>query len=216
MRVLIADDDVEISAAMQLDLASYGFIADTICAEREFVRALTLQEYTVVLLDIGLGNQGGVALIAAMRLRDDTTPVVLMSASQSAAELVSGLDAGADDYIAKPFNIDEVCARIRAVVRRTVPCEVLADSTVAKIPSGKLRGARTALAGTLNAAMIALTVRQQEVLELIAQGCQNKHIARELNIAERTVKMHITALLELVGAKNRTHLLVLAGERGLL
>jgi DNA-binding NarL/FixJ family response regulator len=216
MRILIADDDVEISAAMQLDLASYGFIADTVCAECEFVHALIQEEYTAVLLDIGLSNQDGIALVAAMRLRGDTTPVVLMSATQSAAELVRGLDEGADDYIAKPFNIDEVCARLRAVVRRKVPCDVPADSAVAKMPSGNLSSARNALAGTLNAAMIALTVRQKQVLELIAQGCQNKHIARELNIAERTVKMHITALLELVGAKNRTHLLVLAGERGLL
>ena len=138
MRILIADHDVEISAAMQLDLASYGFIADTICAERELVHALTQQEYTAILLDIGLGNQGGIALVAEMRLRGDTTPIVLMSAAQSAAELVCGLDAGADDYIAKPFNIDEVCARLRAVVRRTVPCDALVDSAAVTAPKGKL------------------------------------------------------------------------------
>ena len=60
------------------------------------------------------------------------------------------------------------------------------------------------------------TKRQQEVLNLVAQGCRNKHIARELNIAERTVKMHVTALLALVGAKNRTHLVVVASAHGLL
>jgi DNA-binding NarL/FixJ family response regulator len=68
----------------------------------------------------------------------------------------------------------------------------------------------------LNEVAVALTNRQKEVLHLIARGLQNKHIARELDIAERTVKMHITALLELVGAKNRTQLVVIAGERGLL
>ncbi len=85
------------------------------------------------------------------------------------------------------FNVADVCARMRAVI-----------ACVRPMPK------------------TALTVRQKEVLDLVAKGCPNKHIARELNIAERTVKMHISSLLELVEAKNRTHLLVLAGERGLL
>ncbi len=206
MKILIADDDVESGAALQLNMVQQGFVVDVVGTENEFTSALSQHAYHAVLLGIALANQRGIALLSAMRRRGDVTPVVLMSAAQSAAELVRGLDEGADDYIAKPFNLDEVCARLRAVMRRVdgrqLPLRIV-DEMVDENANGVPQ-------------KVAPTLRQKEVLHLVAQGCQNKHIARQLNIAERTVKMHITALLELVGAKNRTHLLVIAGARGLL
>ncbi len=221
MRILIADDDVEFSATLQLDMAPQGFIVDAVCASSALMNALSQHRYDAVLLAMQLAGQSGLTLLADMRKRGDTTPVVLVSGAQSEAELVQGLDAGADDYIAKPFSLEESCARLRALVRRASGGKNPAVGTAAHTGVA-------AIACDIDVMSVmhmpiatptlptSPTLRQKEVLNLIAQGCQNKHIARELNIAERTVKMHITALLELVGAKNRTHLLVIAGARGLL
>jgi DNA-binding NarL/FixJ family response regulator len=210
MRILIAVNDFESCTALQLNMVQQGFTVDVVGTADEFTNALSQHAYHAVLLGIALANQGGIALLSAMRLRGDATPVVLMSAAQSAAELVQGLDEGADDYIAKPFHLDEVCARLRAVVRRAE-----GRQQPLKVADANMSGGQQKIAPPLQHE-VEPTSRQKEVLHLVAQGCQNKHIARQLNIAERTVKMHITALLELVGAKNRTHLLVIAGARGLL
>jgi DNA-binding NarL/FixJ family response regulator len=215
MKILIVDSDVAFCATLRLNLLAQGFAVDAVSSDNEFVRALNQSRYSAVLLDTTLVSQSGIASLSAMRLGGDATPVVLMSAMQSAAELVQGLDEGADDYVAKPFNVAELCARLRAVVRRAagVPA-LLSDDDCAKQVCAL--SPKMSMVRKLNEVAVALTNRQKEVLHLIARGLQNKHIARELDIAERTVKMHITALLELVGAKNRTQLVVIAGARGLL
>lgn len=123
MRVLVVEDTPDIqeilvealrSAKMWPEVVEDGLNADTALA----IAHASGNHYDCVVLDLTLSGMDGLDVLRAMRKRDDKTPVLILSARSSTEERVSGLDAGADDYMAKPFAFSEVIARIRAVVRR--------------------------------------------------------------------------------------------------
>lgn len=118
MRLLLVEDDAMIGEAVRdllhgehyaVDWATDGDMADT---------ALRTQAYDLVLLDLGLPRRDGLAVLRDLRARKDRTPVLVATARDSVAQRIEGLDAGADDYVLKPYDLDELLARIRALVRR--------------------------------------------------------------------------------------------------
>ncbi len=118
MRLLLVEDDTMIGEAVQdllraehyaVDWARDGTSADT---------ALRTQSYDIVLLDLGLPGRDGLSVLRDLRTRKDRTPVLIATARDAVAERVAGLDAGADDYLLKPYDMDELLARIRALTRR--------------------------------------------------------------------------------------------------
>ena len=118
MRLLLVEDDPMIGEAVQdllraehyaVDWARDGDAADT---------ALRTQTYDLVLLDLGLPRRDGLAVLRDLRSRKDRTPVLVATARDGVAQRIEGLDAGADDYVLKPYDLDELLARIRALVRR--------------------------------------------------------------------------------------------------
>ena len=118
MRLLLVEDDPMIGEAVQdllraehyaVDWARDGDAADT---------ALRTQTYDLVLLDIGLPRRDGLTVLRDLRTRKDRTPVVVATARDAVAQRIEGLDAGADDYVLKPYDLDELLARIRALLRR--------------------------------------------------------------------------------------------------
>ena len=118
MRLLLVEDDPMIGEAVQdllraehyaVDWARDGDAADT---------ALRTQTYDLVLLDLGLPRRDGLAVLRDLRSRKDRTPVLVATARDGVARRIEGLDAGADDYVLKPYDLDELLARIRALVRR--------------------------------------------------------------------------------------------------
>jgi DNA-binding response OmpR family regulator len=118
MRLLIAEDDPMLGAGLRRALQRAGYTVDLAATGDEALAAVRAQSYALVLLDLGLPNVGGLEALRAIRARRDPTPVVIVTARDRPEQKVEGLDAGADDYVVKPFDLDELLARIRAHIRR--------------------------------------------------------------------------------------------------
>jgi two-component system response regulator QseB len=118
MRVLLVEDDPMIGGAVEGGLRAAGFAVDRVrdghAAELAFANGV----YDLALLDLGLPRKDGLELLASLRRRGCEVPVLIITARDAVADRIAGLDCGADDYLVKPFNLDELLARVRAVLRR--------------------------------------------------------------------------------------------------
>jgi two-component system response regulator QseB len=118
MRLLLVEDDSMIGEAARQGLRQEGHTVDWVRDGREADAAATTAPYDVVLLDLGLPRRDGLSLLKSWRTRGVTVPVLIITARDAVSDRVAGLDAGADDYLVKPFDLDELSARVRAVARR--------------------------------------------------------------------------------------------------
>ena len=118
MRVLLVEDDPMIGSAVQAALKDASYAADWVKDGSAALTALAAQHYDLVLLDLGLPGRDGLDVLRTLRSRESTLPVLVVTARDAVDDRVAGLDAGADDYILKPFEISELLARMRAVLRR--------------------------------------------------------------------------------------------------
>ena len=120
MRLLLVEDDAMIGASVRAGLRQDGFAIDWVtdgqAAEHAF--AVGPSTYDLVLLDLGLPKKSGLDVLRSLRSRGHDVPVLIMTARDAVADRVAGLDAGADDYLVKPFDLDELAARVRALHRR--------------------------------------------------------------------------------------------------
>lgn len=119
MRVLLVEDDELLGDGIATGLKQYGYTVDWLKDGQSAYQALTTEHFDTVVLDLGLPKRSGLDVLMNIRKRNVTTPVVILTARDSIDERVEGLDAGADDYITKPFDLDELCARLRALQRRS-------------------------------------------------------------------------------------------------
>ncbi|MEZ5706035.1 MAG: response regulator transcription factor [Burkholderiaceae bacterium] len=118
MRLLLVEDDTMIGEAVLDQLRAEQYAVDWVRDGEMADVALQSQSYDLVLLDLGLPRRDGLEVLKALRGRKQRTPVLIATARDSVQQRVQGLDAGADDYILKPFDLDELLARIRALLRR--------------------------------------------------------------------------------------------------
>jgi len=118
MRVLIVEDDSALRHLIARGLQEDGHIADALSDGRECAEYLGATSYDVAILDINLPHRDGLSVLRDVRRRGLRTPVILLTARADARDVVNGLDAGADDYLRKPFSLDELHARLRSLVRR--------------------------------------------------------------------------------------------------
>jgi DNA-binding response OmpR family regulator len=125
VRVLVVEDDPKVSTAVRVGLTGEGY--DVVVArtgEDAYFRATT-EPFDAILLDLGLPGRGGLEVLAALRQRSLGVPVLVVTARDAVDDRVKGLDAGADDYLVKPFAFAELVARLRALLRRGRPEEAL-------------------------------------------------------------------------------------------
>jgi DNA-binding response OmpR family regulator len=118
MRLLLVEDDTMLGRGMRQGLADAGFAVDWVTDGRAAELALANGVYDLALLDLGLPGKDGMTLLAELRGRHDALPVLIVTARDSVADRIAGLNAGADDYVLKPFDLDELVARVRALLRR--------------------------------------------------------------------------------------------------
>jgi two-component system, OmpR family, response regulator QseB len=118
MRVLLVADDRMIAQGLQTALRQDGYAVDWMADGRAADAALRNARFDLVLLDLGLPERDGLSVLRELRRRGDATPVIILTARDDTQDRIDGLDAGADDYIVKPFDLDEVAARMRSVLRR--------------------------------------------------------------------------------------------------
>ncbi len=178
MRLLIVEDDLELRSALHTLLSQSGYVVDGLANGREGLSVLLAQEYDLAIVDLALPELDGLALIRALRKQQRGVPILIITARDALEDRVAGLDAGADDYLVKPFEMPELEARARALLRRS-----RADRAQA-IRLGPLEltpgQPRVHLSGTA----VDLTAREFALLELLAlragRVVNKDHIATRL------------------------------------
>ncbi len=118
MRVLLVEDDSMIGAAMQAALTDASYAADWVRNGQTALTTLIGQHYDLVLLDLGLPGKDGMEVLRSIRAKDNPVPLLIITARDGLNDRLGGLDGGADDYVQKPFEMAELLARMRAVLRR--------------------------------------------------------------------------------------------------
>ncbi|AON56744.1 response regulator [Herbaspirillum seropedicae] len=118
MRVLLVEDDPMVGEAVRKGLRQDGFAIDWVQDGKSADVALRTEDYAMLLLDLGLPQKDGLAVLRTLRERGNAIPVLITTARDAVADRVAGLDAGADDYLIKPFDLEELSARMRALSRR--------------------------------------------------------------------------------------------------
>ena len=118
MRILVAEDDAALSQQIKAALVEEGRAVDVVADGEEALFLGSTEPYDLVVLDIGLPERDGISVLKEWRKDNVTTPVLILTARDGWSERVDGLDAGADDYMTKPFHMQELSARIRAMIRR--------------------------------------------------------------------------------------------------
>jgi len=118
MRLLVVEDDDVLLDGLKVGLELAGFTIDTVTTVADALSALEHTRFDAIVLDVMLPDGTGLNILRRVRDRGDRVPVLLLTAKDATADKISGLDAGADDYLGKPFDLDEVSARLRAIIRR--------------------------------------------------------------------------------------------------
>ncbi|GLS17133.1 DNA-binding response regulator [Labrys miyagiensis] len=118
MRILLAEDNRDLSEWVSRLLRQSNYVVDCVHRGDEADTALQSQDYALLILDLGLPDLDGIEVLRRLRARGDATPVLILTANDAVSSRVRGLDSGADDYLVKPFEVEELEARIRAQLRR--------------------------------------------------------------------------------------------------
>jgi DNA-binding response OmpR family regulator len=118
MRILLVEDDKLLGDGIQAGLVQAGFAVDWVQDGALGDAALQTESYAAVVLDLGLPKLSGLELLRRLRARNNAVPVLILTARDAVDDCVKGLDSGADDYVVKPFDLEELAARLRAVTRR--------------------------------------------------------------------------------------------------
>ncbi|MFP5380902.1 MAG: response regulator [Gammaproteobacteria bacterium] len=174
MRILLVEDDPLLGDGLAAGLAQSGYAVDWLRDGEAAVAALSGEAFAAVVLDLGLPRRDGLSVLRWLRGRHDATPVLILTARDRVEDKVQGLDLGADDYVLKPFDLDEVAARLRALVRRAHgrPEPVLALGDIELNPA-----ARTV---TRRGEAVELTGREFDLLHVLLQNAERVLTRRAL------------------------------------
>jgi two-component system OmpR family response regulator len=163
MRVLIAEDDSKLSTALARGLRAEGYAVDVAGTGDEALLAARVHDYDAVILDVMLPGPDGFEVCCALRQESRWSPVLMLTARDGVSDRIRGLDAGADDYLVKPFDFGELVARVRALVRRGAPERpavlVVGDLEVDPAARSVVRAGRA----------VNLTAREFAVLEFLVR-----------------------------------------------
>jgi two-component system OmpR family response regulator len=164
MRILIAEDDRVIADGLLRALRASGAAVDHVASGTEADAALmTNKEFDLLILDLGLPKMHGLEVLRRLRARGSSLPVLILTAADSVDERVKGLDLGADDYMAKPFSLLEIEARVRALVRRRM------GGASDSIRHGPLVYDQAGRVASIDGKMIDLSARELGLLEVLLQ-----------------------------------------------
>ena len=163
MRILVAEDDRSLAEGLMRSLRQSGYAVDCVGNGIEADAALSTNKFDLLILDLGLPKISGFDVLKRLRTRDSSTPVLILTARDGVSDRVRGLDAGADDYLAKPFETAELGARVRALTRRGPS----GGSTL--ILHGPLSYDQVGRIARLNGEPLDLSAREMGLLEIFLQ-----------------------------------------------
>lgn len=204
MRALVVEDDFDLSRSIQQAMVQAGFAVDVAHDGEDGAFLGETEPYDVIVLDLGLPILDGVAVLKRWRAGGITTPVLILTARDGWSEKVKGFDAGADDYLTKPFHIEELLARLRALIRRAAgkTQAVMSMAGLSLDPSSK----RVELNGTL----LTLTAHEYKILhymmlhagEVISRTVLTEHIYdQDFDRDSNTIEVFVGRLRKKIGAE---------------
>lgn len=204
-KILIVDDEADIREILQFNLENAGFNVDCAASAEEALEMLS-PDHGLILLDVMMGGMSGFKMAEVLRdERGSTIPIIFLTAKSSENDLLTGFSAGGDDYIPKPFSIQEVIARVRAVLRRFAPVEVKLNNM---LECGRLKIDMESKLVYLDGEKVVFSKKEFEVLSLLASN-PGKIFSREDLITElwkdapyvldRTVDVHIARIRSKLG-----------------
>ena len=176
MKILIADDELNLRTMLAAHLKHAGYEVTAVADGEEAVEAASEDTYDVMVFDIMMPNKDGVEALKEIREKGITTPVILSTAKGDVEDRISGLDAGADDYLTKPFSMGELLARIRAAARRgaqsapAVPPVITVSNVSLNTTSAELSAVNS----------ISLAAKEMKLFEILASGQGRAYTGDEL------------------------------------
>lgn len=167
MRILLVEDDIMLADSICEGLEKGGFTVDHLGAAEPAESALGLTHYDLAIVDIGLPGMSGLELIRRVRLRGIQLPVLILTARDGLDDRISGLDLGADDYMVKPFQLPELLARMRALIRRSL------SAASSELAAGVIRLDLARRVATAHGEIMELTGREWEILQQLMLASPN-------------------------------------------
>ena len=206
-KILIVDDEVDIREILQFNLENAGFNVECAASAEDALEMLT-PDFALILLDVMMLGMSGFEMAQVLRQeKNNQTPIIFLTAKDTQDDLLTGFSAGADDYIPKPFSIQEVIARVTAVLRRSVVAErPVAQQSLLKV--GKVEIDQQRKAVTVDGQSVQFSKKEFEILNLLASN-QGSIFSREdlINelwkdapyVLDRTVDVHIARIRSKLG-----------------
>ncbi|BEV73240.1 MULTISPECIES: response regulator [unclassified Paludibacterium] len=202
MRILVVEDDPLIGDGLKAGLSQLDFAVDWLTSGKEALLAMDAAPYDAAVLDLGLPGCDGMDVLASWRRQGHSLPVLVLTARDAISDRVAGLDAGADDYLVKPFALVEVAARLRAMLRRSngESRQLLSHGAVSFDPA-----ARTTY---LNGEPLELTAREMAILEVLMLNkgrvlprelIEEKLYSWEQDLESNAIEVHIHHLRKKLG-----------------
>lgn len=202
MRLLLVEDDSMLGNAVQAALKQAGYVVDLAEDGESAEDALVTTPYDLMVLDINLPDKSGLEVLAGLRRRKNALPVLALTARDTTAHRVEGLDSGADDYLTKPFDLDELLARIRALLRRS------GGRAEPVITHGELVLDPAAKAVTVKGKPVSLSAREYAVLAVLLEGTgrvmsrqqiEEKLYGWDMEVDSNAIEVHISHLRKKLG-----------------
>jgi heavy metal response regulator len=182
MRILIIEDEKKVASFIKKGLEEEYFVADIAGDGKEGLKLATSEEYDIIIMDIMLPYMDGITLIKEIRKREILTPVLMLTVNDSVKDKVEGLDAGADDYLTKPFAFEELIARLRALLRRNE------NSKTSKLIVGDLVLDLQSHRVFRNNQEIILTPKEYSILEYLMRN--SKKVVSRTKLIEHVYDYH--------------------------
>ena len=203
MRLLLVEDDPMVGESIRDGLGQEGYTVDWVRDGKGAETALGAEPYAAVLLDLGLPRMDGLDVLRAARAKRNDVPILVITARDAVADRIKGLDAGADDYLVKPFDLDELAARVRALVRRAEGRAepIVRHGPIALDPATRavtLRGRPVELSGREFALLQALLARPGAVLS--RAQLEERLYGWDEEVGSNAVEVHIHNLRRKLGA----------------
>lgn len=205
MRILLVEDDLQVGESIRDSLRSEGYAVDWLTDGKDVIPALAQDVYDLVVLDQRLPNLSGLDILRRLREAGRQLPVLLLTAFDSVSDKVAGLDAGADDYLTKPFELDELFARVRSLLRRST-------SKSPRLVAGNIEIDPTVRIVNFEGAEIPdLTAKEYAILEMLVRN-RGRFITKsrllescndwEQEVESNTVEVYISRLRKRFGNKS--------------
>lgn len=204
MRILIVEDDELLGDGLQAGLRHCGFSADWLRDGEQARAALKTEDYAAVVLDLGLPRLDGLSLLRGLRERGQATPVLVLTARDATQDKIKGLDSGADDYLVKPVDLDELAARLRALIRRS------AGQAAPLLVVGKIELDPAARRVRLDGRPIELPAKELAILETLMRNAGRVISKAQLEaslygwsegVESNAIEVHIHHLRRKLGAE---------------